>query len=563
MNPTEAHFDVVVVGAGVAGMYAVHRLRQRGLTVCGFESAAGVGGTWYHNRYPGARCDVESVDYSFSFDDDLQQDWTWSERFATQPEILAYLEHVADRFDLRSAFRFSTRVGSAIFDETESLWHVTTDGGDRVAARYCVFATGVLSATNVPDIPGRDAFAGESYHTGEWPHTPVEFAGKRIAVIGTGSSGMQSIPIIAQSADHVYVLQRTANYSIPAGNRPFPEDEMREIKANYADRRRQAWSSGGGSPFTAYPKGALEVSAEERTRVYDEWWQRGGVLFSKAFPDQLSNPEANDTAREYWESRISEVVEDPELVDKLTPKDHPIGTKRIVTDSGYYEVFNRENVTLVDLRETPIVSITETGIRTTDRDYPLDMIVYATGFDAMTGSLSRIDIRGRGGRELRAEWAGGPRTYLGLGVDGFPNMFILTGPGSPGPLANMVLGAEQHVDWLTGLLDRAEADGVVTIEANADAVESWVRECNALAERTLFLQANSWYLGANIPGKPRVFMPYIGGFAVYGRVLEDVAADDYRGFTLARADGADGADGGDGQVRQAASLASSSRGRLA
>ncbi|WP_276207658.1 MULTISPECIES: flavin-containing monooxygenase [unclassified Rhodococcus (in: high G+C Gram-positive bacteria)] len=532
MSTKTPSVDAVVVGAGVAGLYAVHTLREHGLTVQGYESAAGVGGTWYHNRYPGSRCDIESVDYSFSFSEELQQEWTWSERFATQPEILAYLEYVADRFDLQRSFQFSTRVESAVYDEVAALWRVRTDDGAETSARFCLFATGCLSATNVPEIPGRDDFAGEAYHTGQWPHEGVDFRGKRVGVIGTGSSGIQSIPLIAEEADHLFVFQRTANYSIPAGNRLFDEETMYRIKADYAERRRQAKQSGGGSPFTPHPKSALEVDESERTRVYDEWWQRGGVLFSKAFPDQLTNLEANDTARVYWERKIREIVRDPALVDKLVPTDHPIGTKRIVTDSGYYETFNRDDVTLVDLRETPIDRITDRGVATTGGHFDLDVIVYATGFDAMTGALHRIDIRGRHGRTLREEWAAGPRTYLGLGVHGFPNLFIVTGPGSPGPLANMVLASEQHLDWITRCITYLDRHGVQTIEPSVDAVDAWVAECNERAAETLFPSANSWYMGANIPGKPRVFMPFIGGFAVYGQILDDVADAGYKGFVL-------------------------------
>ncbi|MFZ2527729.1 MAG: NAD(P)/FAD-dependent oxidoreductase [Rhodococcus sp. (in: high G+C Gram-positive bacteria)] len=532
MDRDKKSVDVVVVGAGVAGMYAVHTLRSRGLTVQGIESAAGVGGTWYHNRYPGARCDVESVDYSFSFDDDLQQEWTWSERFATQPEILAYLDHVADRFGLRRHFRFSTRVVSAEFDESGQVWHVRTDGGEVITGRYCIFATGCLSATNVPDIPGRDDFRGEAYHTGSWPHDGVDFRGKRVGVIGTGSSGMQSIPLIAEDAEQLYVFQRTANYSIPAGNRPFDTEAMREIKSTYAERRRLSKLSGGGSPFTPHPHGALDVTDEERTRVYDEWWNRGGVLFSKAFPDQLTDLAANDTARVYWEDKIRQIVTDPELAAKLIPGDHPIGTKRIVTDSGYFDTFNRDNVTLVDLKRTPIDRITETGIATADGQYDIDILVFATGFDAMTGALSRIDIRGRGGRRLADDWAAGPRTYLGLGVSGFPNMFLVNGAGSPGPLANMVLASEQHLDWIVDCIEYVDGQGAVTVEASPDAVDAWVAELNERASKTLFPTANSWYLGANIPGKPRVFMPFIGGYAEYGRIIDGVAGAGYKGFVL-------------------------------
>ncbi|MEU1525459.1 NAD(P)/FAD-dependent oxidoreductase [Nocardia rhamnosiphila] len=532
MTNQDSDFDAVVVGAGISGLYAVYKLRQRGMRVHGFESAEGVGGTWYHNRYPGARCDVESIDYSYSFDEELQQEWTWTERFASQEEILRYLDHVADRHDLRSAYDFLTRVTAAVYDENTRRWTVSTDTGVTVTARYCLLATGVLSATNKPEIPGRDTFAGESYHTGEWPHEPVHFAGKRVGVIGTGSSGIQSIPVIAEEAAHVYVFQRSPNYSIPAGNRLLTDEFVAEVKAGYPERRRLSRLSGGGTPNSPHPKGALEVDEVERTRVYDEWWQRGGYLFAKAFPDQTISLAANDTARKYVEAKIREMVRDPEVAEQLIPTDHPIGTKRIVTDTGYFQTYNRDNVTLVNLRRTPIEEITESGVRTSDASFDLDTLIFATGFDAMTGSLSRIDIRGRGDRELRAEWAAGPRTYLGLAVAGFPNMFILAGPGSPSVLANMVLMAEEHVNWIANCLDYLDEHGVATIEATDEAVDEWVAECNAKAAGTLFPTANSWYMGANIPGKPRVFMPYIGGFGNYNHLCAEVAAAGYKGFEL-------------------------------
>ena len=532
MSARKREYDAVVVGAGISGLYAVYTLRRRGLSVIGLESAAGVGGTWHHNRYPGARCDVESIDYSYSFDEALEQEWTWSERFATQTELLAYLEHVAERHDLARSFEFLTRVVSAEFDENSQRWTVYTDTGQTVTARYCVMATGVLSATNRPDIPGRDDFAGESYHTGEWPHEPVDFTGKRVGVIGTGSSGIQSIPVIAETAEQVLVFQRSPNYSIPAGNRPLTDEQVAEVKSNYRERRRKAWASGGGTPFDPYPKGAMEVDEEERRRVFDEWWTRGGYLFAKAFPDQTVNLEANDAAREYVEARIRGMVVNPEIADDLIPTDHPIGTKRIVTDAGYYTAFNRDNVTLVNLRKTPIQQITETGVSTTGGDHALDILVYATGFDAMTGALSRIDIRGRDNLSLRESWAAGPRTYLGLMADGFPNLFIMVGPGSPSVLANMVLGAEQQMNWIDRCLENLEQRGATVIEPTSDAVDEWGVECNAKAAATLFPTANSWYMGANIEGKPRVFMPYLGGFAGYGQILNEVAADDYRGFRI-------------------------------
>ncbi|MDJ0394875.1 NAD(P)/FAD-dependent oxidoreductase [Rhodococcus sp. G-MC3] len=524
--------DVVIVGAGFAGLYALYRLREQGLSVVVVEAGSGVGGTWYWNRYPGARCDVESIDYSYSFSDDLQQDWNWSEKYASQPEILEYINHVVDRFDLRNDIRFDTRVDSAEFDEETLRWAVRTDRRSIVTARFCVFATGALSSAIRPRIAGSDSFLGLTYHTGQWPHEGVDFSGKRVGVIGTGSSGVQSIPIIAEQAETVHVFQRSANYSVPAGNRPIDLQAMADVKASYNERRRASRASGGGSPYDSHPTNTMSVTPRERLAAYEARWNLGGVLFAKTFPDQTVDPEANETARNFVERKIRGLVDDPEVAELLIPKDHPIGTKRICTDSNYFSTYNRDNVTLVDLRSSPIDSIDARGISTMDTHYDLDIIVFATGFDAMTGSLARIDIKGRCSASLKDTWNGGPRTYLGLGVNGFPNMFIVTGPGSPSVLANMVLGAEQHVDWIAGCIAHLDEHGISTIEASADAVDAWVAECNARAARTLFPQANSWYMGANIEGKPRTFMPFIGGFGVYGQICNDVATAGYKGFHL-------------------------------
>ncbi|MFE7392801.1 flavin-containing monooxygenase [Streptomyces sp. NPDC057582] len=530
---THESVDVVVVGAGVTGLYAVHRLRGLGYSVRGFEHGDDVGGVWYWNRYPGARCDVESVDYSYSFDESLQQEWDWSEKYATQPEIMRYLCHVADRFDIRRSYTFSTSVTSAELDEETLRWTVRTDGGEVLSARFCVFAVGCLSSTHRPGIPGVDRFAGATYHTGEWPHEGVDFTGLRVGVIGTGSSGIQSIPLIAGQAAHLTVFQRSANYSIPAGNKPLDEAARREQKAGYAERRRLARLSGGGSPHMAHPDRTLEVSEEERRAAFEKRWELGGVLYSKTFPDQLTDRAANDAARTFWEEKVRARIDDPAVADLLVPTDHPIGTKRIVTDSDYYETYNRDNVRLVGLRGNAIERIDERGIGLADGEHVgLDAIVFATGFDAMTGAVDRIEVRGRGGRLLKDAWRGGPRTYLGLGVNGFPNFFNLTGPGSPSVLANVVLAGEQHGEWLADCLRHLDDHGYAAIEATEQAVESWVTECHDRAAATLMMSANSWYLGANIPGKPRVFMPFVGGFGVYGQIIADVADSGYKGFDL-------------------------------
>lgn len=532
-NEYTSTVDAVVVGAGFAGVYALHRLRGDGHSVRLFEAGDGVGGVWYWNRYPGARCDVESVDYSFSFDEALQQDWDWSEKYATQPEILRYLNHVVDRFDLRRDIALGTRVTDVILDEQAMRWTVTTDGGDVVSARFVVLALGPLSNTNVPDIEGLSTFAGPAYHTATWPHDAVDFVGKRVGVIGTGSSGIQSIPIIARAAEKLTVFQRSANYSVPAGNRPLSEADRAAQKADYPERRRKSMLSGGGSPHLAHPSSATEVSAQELRDAYEKRWELGGVLFSKTFPDQLVTKEANETARLFWESKVRAVIEDPAIADLLVPSDHAIGTKRICTDDGYYETFNRPNVELINLRATPIREIDEAGVVTDDgRRHDLDVLVLATGFDAMTGSVARINVVGRGGVSLNDVWAAGPLTYLGLGIPGFPNLFNLTGPGSPSVLANMVLHSELHVDWVADAILHLRDLDAKAIEAQEDAARAWVAECGERAAGTLMPTANSWYLGANIPGKPRVFMPFVGGFGVYGEIIADVAAAGYKGFQI-------------------------------
>ncbi|MFL0275640.1 flavin-containing monooxygenase [Mycobacterium sp. SMC-19] len=529
MKP-ETNVDVVVVGAGFAGLYALHRLRGDGLSVRVFEAADGVGGVWYWNRYPGARCDVESVDYSYSFDAQLQQDWDWSEKYATGPEILRYLNHVADRFDLRRDISFGTRATSIVLDETTLAWQVRTDAGEAVTARFCVLAVGPLSNANVPAIEGLESFAGETYHTAHWPHGGVDFTGKRVGVIGTGSSGIQVIPPIAAQASRLEVFQRTANYSIPAGNAPLDEATREAQKAGYPERRRLSRASGGGSPHEPHPSSALELSAEERDAAYERRWQLGGVLFSKTFPDQLVTLAANDTARLFWENKIRAIVDDPETAELLIPKDHPIGAKRICTDDNYFETFNRDHVHLVNLRATPIERIDARGICTAEAHHDLDVLVFATGFDAMTGSVAKIDIVGRGGVTLNDAWAGGPLTYLGLSVPGFPNLFNMTGPGSPSVLANMVLHSELHVDWVAEAIAYLDASSATALEARRDAAADWGTECAQRAADTLMTQANSWYLGANITGRPRVFMPFVGGFGTYGAIIADVAAAGYKGF---------------------------------
>ena len=527
-------FDVVVVGAGFAGLYMLHSLRKAGFTVRVLEAGGGVGGTWYWNRYPGARCDVQSLEYSYGFDDELQQEWQWTERYASQPEILRYLEHVADRFDLCRDIQFETRVVSASFDEPRAEWSVTTEAGDVLVASHVVMATGCLSSANLPDIPGRDSFAGPTFHTGQWPHQGVDFTGQRVAVIGTGSSAVQSIPVIAEQALDLTVFQRTATYSVPAHNAPIDPQVQEDVKRRYAAvraaNRMAAAGFGALSMSEMTPRPVADVDPDERQRLLEQRWEVGGLGFLGSFSDTVITPEANEVAAEFVRSKIREIVHDPEVADLLSPK-QVIGCKRLCVDSGYYETFNRSNVHLVDISSAGIEEITPTGVRANGRDYDVDAIVFATGFDAMTGALARIRFEGRGGRTLEDAWAEGPKTYLGLGVSGFPNLFLVTGPGSPSVLTNMVTSIEHHVEWITDCLVDMRANGNRTIEADADAAEQWVAYVNGVAGFTLFPTCNSWYLGANIPGKPRVFMP-LPGFPPYAMKCADVAAKGYEGFVL-------------------------------
>ena len=526
--------DVVVVGAGFGGLYALHRLRGLGLSVQVYEAGSGVGGTWFWNRYPGARCDVESLEYSYSFSPELEQEWDWSERYAPQPEILRYINHVADRFDLGRNIQFDTRVTAAVFDETLGRWRVTTDQGDDVSARFCVMATGCLSAATTPDLQSLRSFRGDWYHTGQWPHEGVDFSGQRVGVVGTGSSGIQSIPVIAQQASHLVVFQRTPNFSLPARNEPLAPDTQAEVKAGYRSLRDAARNSFSAIAVSAPTELALQVEPAERRRRYEAAWARGGLMsMTTTFRDLILDKAANDTAAEFIRSKIREIVVDPDVARVLTPTDHPFATKRPCLDTGYFETFNRDNVTLVDLRQTPITEIVPTGILTTDGVHELDTIVFATGFDAMTGPLLRVDIRGREDRPLSDKWSAGPRTYLGIATAGFPNLFIVTGPGSPSVLSNMVIAIEQHVDWIADCLSFLAANGFDAIEATVEAEDAWVDHVNQLANATLFPRANSWYMGANVPGKPRVFLPYVGGFPQYCSTCDGVAANGYRGFRLA------------------------------
>jgi cation diffusion facilitator CzcD-associated flavoprotein CzcO len=523
--------DAIVIGAGFAGLYAVHRCVCEGLSVEGVEAAPSVGGTWYWNRYPGARCDVESVDYSYSFDEALQSEWTWTERFAAQPEILAYLDHVADGFDLRRHYRFGVEVLGARFEAGE--WVVDTSSGQSVRGRFLLCATGCLSSLNRPDIPGMADFAGDVFYTAAWPREDPDLRGKKIGVIGTGSSGIQAVPILAEVADELTVFQRSPNYTVPVPNYPWSEADLRRIRDEYPERRRKSAYAPAGTPHGSYHKNALDTDDDERDEALWARWRDGGVLFAKTFPDQTSVLTANDVARRFAEDRIREIVTDPAVAEDLIPVDHPIGTKRICTDAGYYATFNRANVRLVNLRREPIEVITADGVQTASGSFPCDVLVLATGFDALTGAMTRIDPVGPRGQRLTEIWADGPLTFMGLMVPGLPNLFSFSGPGSPSVLANMVLHAEVQVDWAVQLMLVANGRGLSEVEPRCDAARAWTQHLAAAADRTLFPKAqSSWYLGGNIEGKKRVFMPYAGGFGDYRRYLDDVAGQGYSGLVL-------------------------------
>jgi cation diffusion facilitator CzcD-associated flavoprotein CzcO len=527
-----AQVDVLVVGAGLAGLRAIHSFREAGFTVQALEAADGIGGVWNWNRYPGARCDVESYDYSYSFSKELEQEWRWSERYATQPEILRYIEHVADRFDLRRHIKLNTRVVKAAFDESTSRWTVETESSEDYDAAYVIMATGQLSVTKLPAVTGLEDFTGQVLHTGEWPHEGADFRGKRVGVIGTGSSGVQLIPVVARDASHLTVFQRTPTFTVPANNRPIDPVEDADIKARYAARREAARMSANGLGFDPGKKPLLEASEQERTHRLEQQYQVAGFGFALAYPDILINQEANDVVADFLRDKIRVKVEDPAIAERLTPYGYPFGAKRPAVDSGYYETFNRDNVTLVDISAEPLERVTEQGLVAGGREHELDIIVFATGFDALTGSLLKPTIVGRGGQTLREKWAAGPTTYLGLGTAGFPNLFIIAGPGSPSVLANVLLGIEQHVDWLVQLLKTARSRDAAEIEATPEAENAWVEHVNERARGTLYLKAASWYLGAEVPGKPRVFMPYSGGIRGYRRICDQVAHRDYEGFDL-------------------------------
>ncbi|MFT5447606.1 MAG: cyclohexanone monooxygenase [Gammaproteobacteria bacterium] len=527
--------EVIIVGAGFSGLYLLHRFRKQGISTRCFERGDGVGGTWYWNRYPGARCDVESMQYSYGFDDELQQDWDWPEKFSGHADIRAYAEHVSERFGLRQHIDFNTEVRAAQYDEEQQLWTIKihsreTESGETVRARHFVMAGGCISTAQIPKFDGLSDYKGKTFHTGRWPHETVDFTGQRVAVVGTGSSGIQAIPVIAQQAAHLTVFQRQANFTIPSRNHPMTAEYAQTWKGDYPEKRQEMRYMPNGVLRELNNKSALEVSEQERLATYEARWQVGGSGFLGAFNDVLTNTAANDTMAEFVRSKIRQTVKDPAAAEILCPKTHPIGTKRLCVDTGYFETYNRDNVELVDISKTPIERLTENGLDANGHSFEFDAIVFATGFDAMTGTLFNVDIRGRNGLPLKEKWQAGPRTYLGLMSESFPNLFMITGPGSPSVKSNMLTSLEQHVDLVADTIIHMRDQGLAVIEPELAAEDEWVEHVQVVAHKTLFPQANSWYMGANIPGKPRLFMPYVGGVGNYRKLCEEVVAQGYKGF---------------------------------
>ena len=526
------HFDAVIIGAGFSGMYQLLKLRD-GLSMKAvvLEMADGVGGTWHWNRYPGARCDSESHSYSYYFDDALLREWQWTERYPGHDEIRRYLNHVADRYRLRPDIRLNRRVSAARYHEADNCWIIDTDCGERYTAQFLITAVGCLSAANVPDIPGLQSFAGRWYHTGQWPHEGVDFHGKRVGMIGTGSTGIQCAPVIASEAAHLTVFQRTANYSMPANNGPLSESFKQYVREHADDIRKVMHSTPNAHPFRICDRSAFDVTPAEREAIYEEAWQKGGLQFRATFRDLLTSQSANDTAAEFIKTKIRQIVRDPRKAAILSDIDHPFATKRPPIDTHYFETFNRDNVSLIDLRSDPIEAIVPKGVRTRTGLLELDILVFATGFDALTGPLLRVGIEGRHGRKLADVWRAGPRNYLGLQIPGFPNLFTITGPGSPSVLCNMPVAIEQHVDWITACIDHMRKRRLATVEPAEPAADQWLGQVQAAANATLLPKAkHSWYQGANVPGKPRIFMPYAGGMAQYRQICEQIVARGYEGF---------------------------------
>ena len=532
-NTVTKTLDAVIVGAGFGGLYALYRLREMGLAATVLEKGDGIGGTWYWNRYPGARCDVESLQYSYSFSDEVQQEWHWSERFASQGEILNYINYVADKFGLKESVELNTRVVSATYDDADQTWSTKTADGQVRRSRLLIFATGALSMPIEPAIAGLDQFEGEIYRTSAWPHEPVSFAGKRVAVVGTGSSGIQAVPVIAEEAARLFVLQRTPNYSIPGRNKAMDPEFERDWKANYAERRQEALRTRSNNLFRAGTVPGREVTYEEREREFEARWEAGGLALPYSYPDLTLDPEVNKHASDFVRRKIAEKIKDPQVAAGLLPNEYGIGGRRLCVDNGYYETFNRDNVTLVDLRKEPLISMTSQGFRTEKAEHAIDALVLATGFDAFTGALSRIAVKGRNGLQLSEKWADGPTNYLGLTVAGFPNMFIVTGPGSPSVLSNMVISIQQHIDWIAECIEFLRRNGHTTIDAKLDSETAWGNHIAGIAAGTLIQRTKSWYTGSNVSGKTNSHFLYMGGTINYIRDITHAGPEtDYAGFEL-------------------------------
>lgn len=531
-DPAE-NYDVVIIGAGFSGMYALHRLRQQGRRVVCLEAGDGVGGTWYWNRYPGARVDIESMQYSYSFDEELQQEWSWSEHFAPQPELEAYANHVADRFGIRDDIRFGTVVDRLGFDESTDLWSVGTTSGQLFSARFVIAATGSLDVSNVPDWPGLESFRGEAYHTSRWPEGGVELAGKRVGVVGTGSTGIQVIPEVAAVAEKLTVFQRTPNFSLPSFNRPLDPEHEQVWKAEYAQRREAALQTYGATLMDHIdePRSIFDYTDQEREEVMERAWNaRKGLEFIRTFTDTSSDPAANEILAEFVRNKIRAIVDDPDTAELLCPTTYPIGGKRICQDSGYFETYNRPNVDLVDVKADPIVEVTPSGLRTNSAEFDLDVIIFATGFDAMTGSMLRMNPVGVDGVRLADRWKNGPRAVFGLMTAGFPNLFMVHGPGSPSVQAQMITTGEWQVDWILRTIDHLDEQQISRFGATTALEDEWSAELDAVAARTMHANTDSWYTGANIPGKPRTLLMYVGGFKRYSDLAAEVAEGGFAGF---------------------------------
>ena len=526
-------FDAIIIGAGICGLYQLYRLRELGLSVRVFEAGSGVGGTWYWNRYPGARFDSESYTYGYSFSELLAQQWDWSEHFSAQPETLRYLEFAADQFDLRKDIQFNARVAQARYDEKANHWTVTTHSGTQARAQYLITAVGVLSAPYTPAIAGRDDFQGESWHTAHWPHRPVDLSNKRVGVIGAGATAVQLITEVAKNVGQLTVFQRTANYCIPLNNRPIAATEQAALKAGYGVMFERCRATFGAFLHDFDPRSAFDVSDQEREAIYERLWNEPGFGFWLGnFHDIMSDERANETIAEFVRKKIRQRVNSPLVAERLTPRDHCFGTKRVPLESGYYEAYNRPNVELVDLKATPIARITAVGIETSAQEYPCDVIIFATGFDAVTGALTRMDIRGQGGIALKDKWQEGPRTYLGLQIAGFPNLFTVVGAHNAANFCNVPRCGEQNVEWVSDCLRYMRDHKLARICATLEAEDAWRAHCEQVVSHTLFSRTDSWFMGANIPGKKRTFLGYGGGLPRYREKCDEVAAAGYQGFIL-------------------------------